>query len=264
MSDTIIAAFISGSIQALSASAAIFAAWVAFRSWRRQTLGNRQLALAEECLLLIWKIDASIKDARQTLFPVDLQAYSSNSRYKDIYEAQHKAAYEKIRGCLGMVNDLKHALLIAEIYMGELPRVKFNGETRFFKMGYKIDMEYDELIGGFPLFLRDVAPEAAANSGMDEKARDKIIKSADLYYGFAYEYEEDEYSVRLRLARQTFERYAKKFLRQRSFLGRAGGKIDDLISDTLHRKFKPTTINKHPYHEKLSEQIEAVKPVKII
>jgi hypothetical protein len=85
------------------------------------------------------------------------------------------------------------------------------------------------------------------SGGQSTTVKDEFDKSANLFYGFMYEYEEDEFSIRLRLTRTTFERHIRKVLRRRTISGRILDRITDLITDRLRRKFKPATVNKLPY-----------------
>ena len=246
LSDPIKAALITGSIQAISAIVTIFAAWAAFRSWRRTTLGNRQIELAEECLLMLWDLDSAINAARKSLIPLDFDAFKINPTYSVSYGERHNKAFEAIRECNKKLTELKDKFLIAEFYLGEFPSIKFEGQTRFFKMDYPIVSEYDEVLTQLVVCLFDTSPQAVTENLTAKTDRSKIEKSTNLFYGFAYEYEEDEFSIRLKITRRTFERHLKKRLRQTSILTRAEEKITEAAMDRYRAKFKPATINKHP------------------
>jgi len=222
LGDPIKAAIITGSIQAISASATIFATWVAFRSWRRSTLGSRQIELAEECLLLLWGLDAAFKAARQHLVPIDIEEFEANARYNAFYKERHAKAWEGMKECKRLLDDLKNKFLIAEFYLGNFPHIRFSGETRFYKMSYPIVGEYDELVGQLCVCLFNTSPQAVLETLSNKASQAEIEKSANLFYGFIYEYEEDEYSVRLKITRRTFERYIRVRLRQTSMLAKAG------------------------------------------
>ena len=218
LSDPIKAAMITGSIQAVSATATIIAAWVGFRSWRRNTLGNRQIELAEECLLLLWTFDNIIKTARQILIPVSPEEFLHNQKYKAIYVENHKKAWERIRESSQALEMFKNKFLIAQFYLGIFPHVKFDGETRLFRVDYPIAFEYDEIFGAFCTLLMETSPQAVEEALSKSSDWGKLEKSSNLFYGLASDYEEDEYSIRLRLTKQIFERHIKKRLRQTSIL----------------------------------------------
>ena len=247
LADPIKAAMITSSVQLISASATIFAAWVAFRAWRRSTLGNRQIELAEECLLLLWEFDATVKSTRQMLVPVDFEEFESNERYKVVYSKCHKKAWDGIRECGRTLGKLRDKFLIAEFYLGDFPRVSFKGETRFFRGNYTIILEYDEIFGQFCSFLLEMTPQAVAEVLSQKSDRTKVENSANLFYGFSSDYEEDEYSARLKLTKQTFERHIKRRLRQTSIFTRTGETFSNTISDIHNKRVTPTTINKHPF-----------------
>lgn len=201
--------------------------------------------------MLLWSLDAAFKAVRQCLLPVDIEEFESNKKYCAVYGERHAKAWEEIKECKRLLDELKNKFLIAEFYLGSFPPVRFNGETRFFKMSYPIVGEYDELLGQLCVCLFDTSPQTIVESLSNKNGQAKIERSANLFYGFMYEYEEDEYSVRLKLTKRTFERHIKARLRQTSILAKAGDKMLESAMDYQAAKFKPATINKHSYKFKI-------------
>lgn len=260
MSDTILAAWITGGLQASSAITAIIAAWIALNSWRRHALGNRQVALAEECLQAVWNVDEKISDARLLLPPGDIDNNRSDTTARDYYVQRHRRALDAMRECYKAVKALKKLFMLSELYLGEFPRIEFQGTIREFqKAPYSIQREYEEIVGQLLVALMEVSPETIGVAALSEKETDDFTKSANLFFGFTYEYETDEYSARLKLARQTFERHILNVLRRRSFRERVVGRLDHWVSDRYWRKFTPVTINKHWNWNSAPRDVPAVK-----
>jgi hypothetical protein len=248
VNETIKAAWISGSLQASSAIAAIIAAWIALSSWRRHALGTRQIELAEECLQAVWTLDEEIADARRLLFPGDIETIKGDAKIRDYYVQNYQKAFAAVRECLAKQKALRKLFMLSELYLGVFPRVEFSGTTRFFgKMPYTIYGEYEEIISQLLSDLFKVSPNTIVCNDISAEWKETFDKSANLFHGFMYEYEEDEYSIRLRLTKNTFERHIKNVLRRRGMFERMLGRLENWISDRYHRQFRPATINKLPY-----------------
>jgi hypothetical protein len=255
MTDAIRAALISGSVQIVTSLLTMTVALLALNSWRRNALGARQIELAEQCLQAVWELDEEIAATRRLLFPGDFERIKAEPEFLKRHTESYQRAYVAMRECLLKATALKKQLMLAEIYLGELPRTKFRGTTRFFnKMPYTIQDEYEEVLSQLLLALNRTSPAVIEQGGQSTTVKEEFDKSANLFYGFMHEYEEDEFSIRLRLTRTTFERHIRTVLRRRTISDRILDRITDSITDRLRRKFKPATVNKLPYSKYLADQ----------
>jgi len=144
---------------------------------------------------------------------------------------------------------------LAELYLGELPKTKFKGSTRFFKkFCYNAQDEYMEICSQLFSSLIQTSPITIKQSTQSNASKDIFDKHMNLFHGFMYEYEEDEFSIRLRLTKKTFERHIRKVLRRRTISGRIIDRIKYAITDLSDRQFKPSTINKHPYSKYMADR----------
>lgn len=261
MTDAIRAALISGSVQIVTSLLTMTVALLALSSWRRNALGGRQIELAEQCLQAVWELDEEIAATRRLLVPNDIERIKAEPKFLKSYTENYERAYAAIRECLLKATALKKHLMLAEIYLGELPRTKFGGTTRIFnKVPYSIQDEYEEVLSQLLLALNQASPTGIEQIGQSTTAKGEFDKSVNLFYGFMYEYEEDEFSIRLRLTRTTFERHIRKVLRRRTISGRILDRITDSITDQALGKFKPATVNKFPYSKYLAD----LSPRKIV
>jgi hypothetical protein len=122
-------------------------------------------------------------------------------------------------------------------------------------MPYTIQEEYEEVLSQLLVELNRTSPAVIEQGGQSTTFKDEFDKSANLFYGFMYEYEEDEFSIRLRLIRTTFERHITKVLRRRTISGRIRDRITDSITDQIRSKFTPATVNKLPYSKYLAHRL---------
>jgi len=251
LSEPVKAALISGGIQLLSVCVATVAAWAGVQSWKRSTLGNRQIELVEENLLIVWKLDERIKAARMLLPPIDLEKFEGDGSYHRIYTERYESARARLKEAQETFEQLKRSLLLAEFYLGSLPRVRSSGETRFFAMDYKIVDEYDEVINLLFSNLFTISSSWATGPKLEPEAKKDFASAMEMFYGFMYEYEKDDYSFRLENARRTFERHVRGWLCDRSLSTRTSERLNDAMLDRLEGKFKPTTTNKYPINEAL-------------
>lgn len=256
MSDAIRAALITGGVQLTTGLLTLLVALLALNSWRRNALGARQIQLAEECLQSVWKLDAEIKAARMLLFPGSLKEIkcSDNQLIKENYNKNHYNASIAMHSCIKNLKDLNHQLMLAEFYLGSLPKIKIPHAARFFgKMPYSLYQEYDEVIPSLLVCLMRTSPETIDSVEVTQESIDEFDKSANLFYGFMYEYEEDDYSVRLKVSRIAFERHIKRILKRQGLFDRILEKVSHLIEDNINSRFKPVTLNKRPIRKWLED-----------
>lgn len=259
MNDTIQAALITASTQVLIGLFTMSVAVSALNSWRRNALGTRQLELAEQCLQAVWRLDEHIKAARSFLPPSSLAEIKSNDRARQVHMQLHEKALAATRACSVELGELKKLLMLSEIYLGEFPKTWMPNTARFFqKMSYTIEQDYDEIIGQLFVCLVHIAPEDLENVEINEKNTEEFDRSAEMFFGFMYEYEEDDYSVRLRASRTAFERHVSKILKRRRITNRFWGKLGNVVSDRYHAKFKPVMVNKKPFRKFLESRIKDV------
>ena len=247
MTDQIKAAFISGGFQIISAIIAILVAALTFNAWRRSTLGNKKIELAEKCLLDVWKLDKKIKETRMLAMP--LPVADSNSELPPAYLERRKnlveQAFNDLQECKKILEEFRENFLLAEFYLGALPGITFNGETRFAKkVHYSVPQEYDEIIRQLRVCLLDSNPDLFPFWSSDSSL-EKMKKQAHLFNGFMYEYEEDEYSVRLRRVKKFLERSMRDVVQPKGLMKGAALTIRDALSDRYDNKFKPVVINKY-------------------
>jgi len=245
MTDPIKAAFISGGFQIFSAIIAILVAALAFNAWRRSTLGNKKIELAEKCLLDVWKLDKKIKETRMLVVPDLTNISEMKPEYLEYRKKRVDQAMNGIKESEDILEEFREKFLLAEFYLGTLPGIAFNGETRFAKkVRYSVPQEYDEIISQLRLCLVESNPDffpSWAFGSSPEKAK----KQAHLFFGFMYEYEEDEYSARLRRAKKFLERSMRDVVQTKGLMRGAALKIHYALTDWYDDKFKPVVINKH-------------------
>lgn len=260
MSDLIRAALITGSVQVIIGSLTMSVAISALNSWRRNALGTRQLELAEQCLQAVWRLDEHIKAARFLLIPGNLDEIKSNDRVRQIHTQSHERALAAMRACYVEFKELKNLLMLSEVYLGEFPKTRMPHTARFIKrMSYTTEQDYDEIIGQLLVCLMNISPDWLENIEVNESNIKEFDKSAEMFYGFAYEYEEDDYSVRLRVSRTAFERHVSRILRRRRLSHRFWEKLGNTVSDHYRNKFKPVTINQKPLRKFMEEQSKRAK-----
>ncbi|MBC9178440.1 hypothetical protein [Pseudoroseomonas ludipueritiae] len=243
MDPTIQAAIYGGAVQGL---ATVGAAIFALRAWRHNTLGTRQVQLAEECLTLLWELDKSIKEARMA-FPSGFSG-QSNREIGPAYYISRAPFYQdaniKFQNVRNNFRSFREKFILSEFYIGRMPLVSFKGESRWFKMDYSIVDEYDELIGQLGLYLDEGLPDFLKTRTATPAEADKIARSNNLYFGFMYEYEEDEYTKRLNNVKNVCARRIRSILRKRTFFGSFIDFAGDKITDYLDSRFKPTMTRK--------------------
>ena len=264
LTDPIKAALITGCFQLIMASATLIAALLAIGAWRRQALGTRQVGLAEECVQAVWALDERIRVARRILPPESLSSLSdvsASSRYKEV----HGRAMNAMRECLIASQKLEQLCRLSEVYLGDFPLTSFAGTTRLFPRSlYKPQAEYVEIVTLLLMDLDRVSPNRLEESRATPKGQDAFEKSSHMFSGFMYEYEKDEYSARLELAKRTFERHIKDILRRRGMVERVVSRFYMWIGDRFDRKFKPVTLNKFRNWRAVRNEPEATKPVAFV
>lgn len=248
MSDAIRAALITSSVQLTTGFLTLLVALAALNSWRRNTLGIRQIQLAEECLQAVWALDKDIKAARLLLAPMSVTEIKSNARIKKIYAKTHSEAWQAMGLCAKKVQELTRLFMLAEFYLGDFPKTKLPRTARFFnKIPYTLPEEYKEIVGQLCACLMNMSPEWIESTEVTQSYIEDFEQRANMFFGFIYEYEEDDYSVRLRISRILFERYMRSVLRRQNLVQRLSGKLWNLVEDGFSRRFKPVTKNKRPF-----------------
>lgn len=256
MSDAIRAAFISGGIQLTTGLLTLVVAVSALNSWRRNALGARQIQLAEECLQSVWKLDAKIKSARSALAPGNIEELknSDNPKIRENYNVKYRRALFEINDCRASLKNLNQQLMLAEFYLGDLPKTRLLHTARFFeKIPYSLYQEYDEIIPGLLICLEDISIDKIDNVELTQKYIKNFNKQANIFYGFLYEYEGDDYSVRLRISRVVFERHIKRVLKRQGLFDRLLEKVIYSAEDNYWYRFKPVTFNKFPHRKWLDD-----------
>ena len=111
-------------------------------------------------------------------------------------------------------------------------------------MSYSLYQEYDEVLPQLLMHLMNVSPESLVHIELTSKSIDDFDKSANMFYGFMYEYEEDDFSVRLNVSRIAFERHIKRILKRQGLQDRFLDWMSHQAQDRYRNRFKPVTTNK--------------------
>lgn len=232
--DSVKAALVTGSVQVVTGSLTAFVAWYALSSWRRNALGSRQIQLAEECLQLLWTLDDEVKAARKVMVP---QALTEATRFKDSYEQNRLKALDMIRSCFNSAKRFDEKVRLAEVYLGKFPSLKLPNTARTFRIPYSTSSEYLEVLErlislvSWKLDLSEYSKDVPNDAEIEE-----FSDSINMFSGFIYEYEEDDYSFRLRLSKMAFEHHISSILRRNTRYER----IYRTASFRFAKKFKPT------------------------
>jgi len=240
VTDAIWAAIITGGAQLIAGAFAILAAWIALSSWRRNALGSRQIQLAEECLQSLWRLDDQIKSARLLLMPHTLD---EARRFREAYEQSRADAIQAIANCRESANDFKEKVKLAEVYLGAFPRTRLPDTSRRLGISYSVYEDFIEVVENLSSALRwKLSLKYVRDGELSLEAQEEFGRSANLYSGFFYEYEEDDYSFRLRISRISSEQHLSSILRRRSRYERSLG--INRLEMRLAKKYKPVMVNK--------------------
>jgi len=208
----------------VTGTATLIAASMALTAWRRNTLGSRQVDLAEKCLTQGWRLhDEIVKTRRLMPFLSYLPGFAGHNTpqsRKTLLENRDKAS-AALGTCLQIYTEFKVTYALTEMYLGPLAMVKSAGETTFFHhYAYRIPDEYEEIIGVLLVCLQKVLPGDDPDiEPTDEQLREQN-RAGDLFFGFGADHIEDEITARLCNAKDALDRRMSFVLRRRRMIGR--------------------------------------------
>lgn len=243
MSEALQAAWITGLLQGAPALFTALIAFIALKAWRPNTLGQRKIELAEECLKLIWQLDREIYNARMPMFTgVGIPPPQENEKtsFQEVRSLALIKIKEQFRKCISLQKSIDVSLQLLEFYQHKT--LPFVGSS---KDGIELPIvyEYGLIIG----LLSQECDMAFSNPEYDECGNctnlDIRRKAYQAYSGSSNtEHFEDEYTIRLRVARVAVERNMRTILQQRGFITRLVHHIGDRFMDWRDRKKRQTKI----------------------
>jgi hypothetical protein len=118
-----------------SGIATLIAAPMALTAWRRNTLGSRQVDLAEKCLTQGWRLHDEIVKARRLMpfvsyFPGYPDPNTLQSR-NTLLENKEKAR-AALGMCLQLYTEFGVTFALTEMFLGPLARVKISRRDNLF------------------------------------------------------------------------------------------------------------------------------------
>lgn len=205
---------------------------LALRAWRTNILGKRQIDLAEECLLLCWQIDESIRNAR-------LRHYFAKPREndsEDITQTRNKAIKETDQDLCtiyGPIEDFRAKFKLAEYYIGY-----FFIRTEYMKKRFSLDLpdEYKNIVTELRISLGKISKKSYPPLSKPFLSRSETFTADyhDAFFGVCSDWLEDEYTVRLRTAKLSLERRLRPLIRPRGLWVR----YIDMVGDRAIDRFQ--------------------------
>jgi hypothetical protein len=227
--------WLSGVIQGAPLLTAL-AALLALHAWKANILGARTVDLAEQCLTLCWKIEEEIEIARRPVregFLLPRRYQNDTSENIERHATCYKFSDEKLYSILSITEEFSKTFRLMEFYSGRrfLPTKKMMKSFSF-----SLPKEIESIVGS----LRVALWKAGAEIHPDPADAHDFFRYRgdwrDVFVGYSNDHGEDEFTTRIREARQFLERRLRPLLRRRSLLERYIDFSWDFFEDRYHAK----------------------------